>query len=267
MYGYIYKTTNLINGKIYIGKKKSEVFIPWYKGSGRALHEAISKYGCDNFKVELMCPCFSLEELNSEERFLISYFDCRVKQGKGYNISEGGDWGDISEGMSQEDYEKWCSNLSKACLGERNGFYGKKHNEGSKRLISEHHADFSGQNHPMYGKHLNESTKAKIRESRKTLSDEARKNISEAQKGKVLSDSTRRKISESLKGENNPFYGKHHSEESITKMRSANLGRSTKGYQYHLTCQTCGKQFIGTCSRQKYCSNDCKLNKATHQSK
>lgn len=267
MYGYIYKTTNLINGKIYIGKKTSEVFLPWYKGSGRVLGEAFAKYGWDNFSVEFLCPCFSLKELNAEERFLIKYFDCRVKHGKGYNISEGGDWGDISEGMSQEDYERWCRNLREACSGERNGFYGKKHTEESKKLISEHHADFSGENHPMYGKHLSQATRKKISEARKRLSPEARRNISNAQKGKTLSESTKLKISQSIKGEHNPFYGRHHSEESKARMREANLGRSTKGYKYHLVCKVCGKEFIGTSSRQKYCSPECKLNKASYQSK
>lgn len=266
MYGYIYKTTNLTNGKIYIGKKKSDVFVPWYKGSGRALHEAINKYGWDNFEVEFLCPCFSEDELNTEERFLIAYFDCRVKNGKGYNISEGGDWGDISEGLSQEDYVAWCKNLSEACSGERNGFYGKKHTEESRKLISEHHADISGENHPMYGKHLSEATKSKIRESKKNLSNEARRNISNAQKGKTLSEATKSKISAATKGKNNPFYGREHTEESKNKMRQANLGRSTKGYKYHLVCRICCQQFIGNASNQKYCP-DCKLNKAMMRSK
>lgn len=228
MYGYIYKTTNLINGKIYIGKKTSEVFLPWYKGSGRALGEAFAKYGWDNFSVEFLCPCFSLKELNAEERFLIKYFDCRVKHGKGYNISEGGDWGDISEGMSQEDYERWCRNLSEACSGERNGFYGKKHTEESKKLISKHHADFSGENHPMYGKHPSQAT---------------RKKMSESMKGRIP-------------------WNKGLTKEDSRVARYVNAPR--KNLEYHLKCKTCGREYVGRSPSQKcpYC-----LNKAPNGSK
>lgn len=45
MYGYVYQTINLINGKKYIGKHKSNVFDESYKGSGVYLSRAIKKYG------------------------------------------------------------------------------------------------------------------------------------------------------------------------------------------------------------------------------
>ena len=45
MYGYIYETTNLINGKKYIGKRVSKTFDKYYKGSGKLLRKAFTKYG------------------------------------------------------------------------------------------------------------------------------------------------------------------------------------------------------------------------------
>lgn len=45
MYGYVYKTTNIINGKMYIGQHKSEKFDESYKGSGVILTKALEKYG------------------------------------------------------------------------------------------------------------------------------------------------------------------------------------------------------------------------------
>lgn len=45
MYGYIYETTNLINGKKYIGKRVKPKFDGNYKGSGKVLKHAIEKYG------------------------------------------------------------------------------------------------------------------------------------------------------------------------------------------------------------------------------
>lgn len=55
MYGYIYKTTNLVNGKIYVGQHKAAIFEPNnYMGSGKILHSAIQKYGIDAFRQELI---------------------------------------------------------------------------------------------------------------------------------------------------------------------------------------------------------------------
>lgn len=97
MYGYIYRTINLINGKQYIGKHKSCEFDPNYKGSGKIIREAYDKYGWDNFQVEMLCPCFSRNELNSEEVFIIDYLDA-VSSNRYYNIAKGGDGGDVTGG-------------------------------------------------------------------------------------------------------------------------------------------------------------------------
>ena len=66
MYGYIYKTTNNINGKIYIGQHKSNIFDSNYKGSGVRLADAIKKYGKDNFSVELLVECQSKQEMDEQ---------------------------------------------------------------------------------------------------------------------------------------------------------------------------------------------------------
>jgi hypothetical protein len=68
MYGYIYKTTNLINGKIYIGRHKATQFEPHkYIGSGAILKSAIEKYGFENFKCELLDIADDKESLNEKE--------------------------------------------------------------------------------------------------------------------------------------------------------------------------------------------------------
>ena len=68
MYGYIYKTTCLINYLIYIGQKKSSKFLcERYLGSGKKLRAAINFYGKENFKVELIDTAESKEELDSKE--------------------------------------------------------------------------------------------------------------------------------------------------------------------------------------------------------
>lgn len=90
MYGYIYKTTNKLNNKIYIGQKKSDKFLfEKYLGSGLKLKSAIDHYGEYSFKVELIEECDSFESLNEREIYWIAYFNSTDPE-IGYNISLGG---------------------------------------------------------------------------------------------------------------------------------------------------------------------------------
>ena len=53
-YHIIYKTTNLINGKIYVGMHSTDNLNDGYLGSGWILKQAIKKYGKENFKGEVL---------------------------------------------------------------------------------------------------------------------------------------------------------------------------------------------------------------------
>lgn len=66
-YGYVYKITNNINGKIYIGQKKGEKLVENYWGSGKLIVEAVKKYGKDNFSREVLEWCETKDELNQRE--------------------------------------------------------------------------------------------------------------------------------------------------------------------------------------------------------
>ena len=87
-YGYIYKTTNLINGKIYVGQKKGK-FDPNYYGSGKILKQAVDKYGEDSFIVEVIERCKTWERLQEREIYWIKKLKSRDR-GVGYNITIGG---------------------------------------------------------------------------------------------------------------------------------------------------------------------------------
>lgn len=102
MYGYIYKTTNLVNGKIYIGQHKSIKFTKEYIGSGKYLSYAIAKYGRDNFDVELLESAETKSELNLLERKWINKFNSTDRK-VGYNLTRGGDGGDTFSLLSDED--------------------------------------------------------------------------------------------------------------------------------------------------------------------
>ena len=100
MYGYIYITTNLIDGKKYIGKHKSSKFeFNKYIGSGKILGQAVLKYGKENFNCELLesvnnvpTICFSEEELNTSEFYYTALYDC-VNSDEYYNLIDGGTGG------------------------------------------------------------------------------------------------------------------------------------------------------------------------------
>ena len=86
MYGYIYLTTNNINGMKYIGQKKSEKFLnEKYLGSGSYLLNAVRKYGKDNFSVIMLDTADSFDELNEKEIYYITLYDA-VNSSNFYNF-------------------------------------------------------------------------------------------------------------------------------------------------------------------------------------
>lgn len=87
----IYKITNQINGKIYIGK--DELDRNEYMGSGVLIKRAIQKYGIEHFLKEIIEECHDRESLANREKFWISFYQTQ-DPAKGYNITSGGDGGD-----------------------------------------------------------------------------------------------------------------------------------------------------------------------------
>lgn len=107
----IYKTINLVNGKIYIGQSIHNR--PDYLGSGRLLINAIKKYGKTLFKKEILCECETRKELNEKEKYWIKKLNSRDSN-IGYNLSVGGqNPGKRKNKMDQE----WCNNISKGKMG------------------------------------------------------------------------------------------------------------------------------------------------------
>lgn len=90
MIGYVYLTTNLVNGKRYIGKHTSSIFDESYHGSGVVFLKALKKYGSYNFKTEILEECFTIEELNDKEIYYIDKYGA-VADNNYYNTSYGGE--------------------------------------------------------------------------------------------------------------------------------------------------------------------------------
>ena len=220
----IYKITNKINGKVYIGQSIN-IDTRWRQHinakDNYAIHNAIKKYGEENFKFEVLLEC-PVEMLNVWERDMIALYDCITP--KGYNLTEGG------EGYKCSDETRL--KMSKA----KKGIKRKPFSEETKRKMRESHKGIprseevkkkiSESNKGKKRQPFSEETKRKLSESlkgkkRQPFSEEHKRKISNAQKGKNLSEETRLKMSEVKKG-------KHHSEETKIKISNAMKGRHRK---------------------------------------
>lgn len=71
MFYTIYKTTNVINNKFYIGKHQTKDLNDGYLGSGKLLKRAINKHGIENFHKEILHVCESEKQMNALEKILV----------------------------------------------------------------------------------------------------------------------------------------------------------------------------------------------------
>lgn len=128
----VYRTTNLINGKIYIGAHSTYNLNDGYMGSGVYLKKAFVKYGRENFKTEIICRCYDELVMFKIEALLVNQLIDKQGYKGHYNRSYGG---------------------RGASLGEQNSFYGKTHSEVTRKLISEKLTGLMvGDKNPFYGK-------------------------------------------------------------------------------------------------------------------
>ena len=79
-YHFIYKTTNLLSGRYYIGMHSTNNLDDGYLGSGTYLRRAIRKYGRDNFVREIIEFCNSREELKSREEEVVNLQEIAKKE-------------------------------------------------------------------------------------------------------------------------------------------------------------------------------------------
>lgn len=134
------------SGKHYVGCTKMDVRKRWgcngngYKAQPRFMN-AIQKYGWDNFKHEIVADYLLEKDALQLEISLILKLKANDPE-FGYNVTGGG------RGF-----------LGVRRFGPENPFYGKHHNEESKKRMSENHSDISGEKNPFWNQHHSKETK------------------------------------------------------------------------------------------------------------
>ena len=203
--GYVYKITNTVNGKAYIGisthepeKRRIKDHLSGY--GNRIIAKAVRKYGKDAFNYEILEANVFDEFLPDLEVAYIAHFNTVVPNG--YNLTSGGE---VAKTLSDETRRK---------IGEAGK--GKLISAEHRRKLSEAH---KGKKKPPFSaEHRRKMSEA---HKGKTHSAEARRKMSETRKGRKHSAEARRKMSEAHKGKKKPPFSAEHRR----KISEANKGR------------------------------------------
>jgi hypothetical protein len=123
----IYKITNLINNKVYIGKtiKSTEWRFKKHCYDARKnpntknhFHRALLHYGQENFKIEQIDSASTKTELNEKEQYWIHYYKAKEA---GYNMTYGGDGGNTYATLSKEELDQIKVKIGEKNSGKLNG--------------------------------------------------------------------------------------------------------------------------------------------------
>lgn len=169
---FIYKTTNLLSGKYYIGMHSTDNLEDGYLGSGKRLRYSINKYGVENHKREILEFLNSREELKKREKEIVNLNE--IAKEECMNLIVGGEGGFIS--VEQQRQRSICASKAffKKLESDENFKlkYKENHSKGLKKAYSE------GVREKKYFYNWND----------KTHTEETKKLISEVKKGQGIGE-------------------------------------------------------------------------------
>lgn len=180
-YGFVYLTTNKVNGKKYIGMHRAKEQ-DGYLGSGKLLRRAIEKYGIENFEQKILAFADSEQELCLLETHYL-YEHNAAEDPNYYNILD--------------------ASGPPLLFGPDNGFYGKSHDAKAKekmsathkgKFISEEHKISAAEKLKKLWEDPNFRERMSKRKPRRKFTEEEKVTVSNRHKGKKLSDETKKKI-------------------------------------------------------------------------
>lgn len=220
----IYKISNKIDGRYYIGSSKNiekrwkthKSHLKNKKHCNIFLQRAYNKYGISNFELTILLEC-SKDDLFKIEQDYLNHLDDNA-----YNLAKQAKGGDnISYHLNRKEI---IEKMKISCKNAWNNFTPEQ-----KRLLSESR---SGENNGMFGKHHSKETIEKISFKIKEYyitHESIRKgknfdSIYTPEKAKELR-SKFSKIASQRVGEKNPFYGKKHSQEFKLKLSELRKGQ------------------------------------------
>ena len=198
----IYKIINLINNKIYIGKKSNIQNFNQYWGSGILIKKSIKKYGKDNFKKEIIEYCNTEKELNEKEIYWIKELNSIIPNG--YNIAIGGDGRRFGTKCSEETKSK--ISYSQTLIG----------------FIDKYGIDLGTLK---YNQKINKS-----KNSHKIRLLNINERMKYSRPGKLNGMYNKKHTLESIQKNRNSHIGKHSSEETRYKLKLARAGNKNPNY-------------------------------------
>jgi len=196
------------DGKLYIGSTRQKPENRWRYGGGyknsKTVYEPIQRYGWENIKHIVLFSNIDFDRAMIIEQELIKKYDTQNPQ-KGYNTKAGGQFYTEHSQEFIDDMRKRMKGNT-YCVGRK---LRPEHIEAlRKRNIGSHHPS------PFKGKHIH--------------TEERKKRMSEIAKERWKNPDFRERCSKNrpnMNGENNPMYGRHHSEETKQKIREKRLGK------------------------------------------